>query len=367
MKKLLSFAAVTAFMLNGFSAENVHATVLTSDHMFTEAEIKNDYDYHYREGTIDYYFRFVRSDDLTVYACDKYMIGEYPLWIRITSDERFDSDEMSQILGKEIEQQFGEFIRVNIDDNQHVYEYSGDIDYSLIYEKPEVEKLEFIKTTYVSNLRKSEYTIKEDSWIDKNGIEREGSNIVYAKIYTQPDTVITEETFSDIDTEIIYVKAAGSLIPDTDGVSKWKSWGVAFRFNGDYSIFTKFDETVREMDEKSYLIPKGFQDLLMATGKNEYFDYDYFCSDVNDNQTENIKEIIQSAASAHDSKRLGDINSDGSVDLTDLTELSLALVDNQELTENQVKAADINNNGNADLTDLATLKQYISRQIDSLG
>lgn len=62
----------------------------------------------------------------------------------------------------------------------------------------------------------------------------------------------------------------------------------------------------------------------------------------------------------------GDINSDGKVDVTDLSELSLALVDNTELNEAQQKAVDVDGDGSVKLTDLATLKQYISKQIDSL-
>lgn len=63
---------------------------------------------------------------------------------------------------------------------------------------------------------------------------------------------------------------------------------------------------------------------------------------------------------------LGDINSDGKVDLTDLSELSLAIIGDKILTENQLKAADIDENGKADLPDLARLRQYLSKVITSL-
>jgi len=62
----------------------------------------------------------------------------------------------------------------------------------------------------------------------------------------------------------------------------------------------------------------------------------------------------------------GDINSDGKVDLTDLSELSLAIIGDRTLTEKQIEAADINENGEADLPDLARLKQYLSKVITSL-
>ena len=63
---------------------------------------------------------------------------------------------------------------------------------------------------------------------------------------------------------------------------------------------------------------------------------------------------------------IGDINTDGKVDLTDLTELSLAIIEDKTLTESQIKAADIDENGKADLPDLARLRQYLSKVIDSL-
>jgi len=62
----------------------------------------------------------------------------------------------------------------------------------------------------------------------------------------------------------------------------------------------------------------------------------------------------------------GDINSDGKTDLTDLSELSLALVGDKVLTESQQKAADVDGDGEVKLTDLAKLRQYISKVIDKL-
>lgn len=63
----------------------------------------------------------------------------------------------------------------------------------------------------------------------------------------------------------------------------------------------------------------------------------------------------------------GDISNDGKIDVSDLSILSLALLGDIKLTSAQLKAADVDGNGNIKLADLATLKQYISKQIDSLG
>ena len=62
----------------------------------------------------------------------------------------------------------------------------------------------------------------------------------------------------------------------------------------------------------------------------------------------------------------GDLNSDSIVDVTDLTELSLALLGDRNLSENQKKAADVDDDGAVTLADLARLRQYLSKKIDTL-
>ncbi len=72
-----------------------------------------------------------------------------------------------------------------------------------------------------------------------------------------------------------------------------------------------------------------------------------------DNSTENLPLV------------LGDVNLDGKVDITDLSILSIALVDKKPLSEKVQKASDVNRDGEVDLTDLATIKQFISKIIES--
>ena len=62
----------------------------------------------------------------------------------------------------------------------------------------------------------------------------------------------------------------------------------------------------------------------------------------------------------------GDIDGSGTIDVTDLTEVSLALLGDRDLTDEQQKAADVDGDGSLSLADLAKLRQYLSKKIDSL-
>lgn len=94
---------------------------------------------------------------------------------------------------------------------------------------------------------------------------------------------------------------------------------------------------------------------------------------------ENTIEVIQ-ALEANDNvlfvdtltatialNKKGDINYDGKVDITDLTEISLFLLGDTELTSAQQQSADVDGDGAVKLADLAKYRQYLSKQISSLG
>lgn len=61
---------------------------------------------------------------------------------------------------------------------------------------------------------------------------------------------------------------------------------------------------------------------------------------------------------------LGDINSDGIVDISDLSVLAIALVDHKELKGQAALNADVDQNGKVELSDLARIKQYVSHVIE---
>jgi len=62
----------------------------------------------------------------------------------------------------------------------------------------------------------------------------------------------------------------------------------------------------------------------------------------------------------------GDIDLNDTIDVTDLTELSLTLIGDKEFSDDQQKAADIDGDGAVTLADLARLQQYLSKKIDKL-
>lgn len=76
-----------------------------------------------------------------------------------------------------------------------------------------------------------------------------------------------------------------------------------------------------------------------------------------------FKELNQ----GYQSDGIGDFNSDGKIDVTDLSRLSIAIVDEKELTEVQQKSADVDGDGKVTLADLARLRQYLSKVIDKLN
>lgn len=60
----------------------------------------------------------------------------------------------------------------------------------------------------------------------------------------------------------------------------------------------------------------------------------------------------------------GDINLDGTVDVTDLSEFAVMLVEEVEFTPSMKLSADIDGDDEVTLSDLARMRQYVSKRID---
>ena len=63
----------------------------------------------------------------------------------------------------------------------------------------------------------------------------------------------------------------------------------------------------------------------------------------------------------------GDLDQNETVDITDLTKLSLILIGDEIITENCFYASDMDDDDMITLADLAMFRQYLSKKIDSLG
>ena len=75
-----------------------------------------------------------------------------------------------------------------------------------------------------------------------------------------------------------------------------------------------------------------------------------------------------SAAETQNEIIYGDLNSDKTVDVTDLSILSLYLIGDRELENDmQKEAADVQYDGVIDLGDLACMRQYLSKKTESIG
>ena len=63
----------------------------------------------------------------------------------------------------------------------------------------------------------------------------------------------------------------------------------------------------------------------------------------------------------------GDLNSDGKVDITDLSLLSLHLIGDKPIETDELKeAADVQYDKTIDLADLACLRQFLSKKTDTI-
>lgn len=63
----------------------------------------------------------------------------------------------------------------------------------------------------------------------------------------------------------------------------------------------------------------------------------------------------------------GDLNGNTLVDITDLSILSLALIGDMDLTDEQKEQGDVDNDGMLTMADLAKLRQFLSRKIETLS
>lgn len=82
---------------------------------------------------------------------------------------------------------------------------------------------------------------------------------------------------------------------------------------------------------------------------------------VNPSATAGSVTISDGSSSQGGVTKIGDVNLDGSSDLTDLTLLSVYLMTKVGLSDSALANADIDGSGTVDISDLAYMKQYVSK------
>lgn len=212
---------------------------------------------------------------------------------------------------------------------------------------------------------------------------------------------IIEERFEDGSVSQRFASEFGKIVR-TDSLPEKMERGVYYSVEGEnpYLAFLGYGDKIIKYTDFVYKEPRYYIDYnnrtinYCETGEviSKCYGYDVICSEskslscidwtywgdgeymvpaiprnfsVSDHYTR-VEEDYYSGNDENSEAVTGDINSDGKVDITDLTELSLALIGDREFTAGQQKAADIDGNGAVRLPDLARLRQYLSRIIDSL-
>ena len=115
---------------------------------------------------------------------------------------------------------------------------------------------------------------------------------------------------------------------------------------GNYAL--GYDENYNGLSKKESFIIRGYKD----TAAEQYaLDNGFTFIDLDNSEpTPDVK--------------IGDVNNDGSIDITDATMIQKAVAELIELDNNQIKAADTNNDGNVDVTDATAIQKYIAEIID---
>lgn len=140
-----------------------------------------------------------------------------------------------------------------------------------------------------------------------------------------------------------------------------------------------------KLENGKYTIPSGASDLILVveTGSGTT---DFYVDEIKAGVTfETVQEIVTTPqetvttpeqTQATEQKQTenntneviyGDLNRDKTVDLTDLTLLSIYLMVNKNISDIDLEAADVQYDQTVDIADLARMKQYVSKENIKLG
>ena len=105
-----------------------------------------------------------------------------------------------------------------------------------------------------------------------------------------------------------------------------------------------------------YIQPNAFEGCknVMLLGENDSYSQQYA-----------ISHQLPFKAIVVPDNLVGDVNSDEKVDVTDASEVQLAVAELTTLTARQAKAADVNHDGVVDVIDVTLIQLYAAEMIDS--
>ena len=181
----------------------------------------------------------------------------------------------------------------------------------------------------------------------------------------------------------------GRILPLPEKVSTYEELAEILRKENNniwYAYFEKEDcivfcdythETISELDYKmdvKYIIDTNKMEITDSkTGEvlqNLEENYEFWALEhLKDGKIRKLRILYTDmgflSLASSEEMLLGDMDSDGDIDVSDLSELSLAVVGDSKLTANQKIAADVDKDGKVTLADLARMRQYLSKIIEA--
>ena len=230
---------------------------------------------------------------------------------------------------------------------------------------------------YVENNLNSKYTYNpKEAFVTKNDNSDLSSCIIYVTTNMLKE-IMNKEWYVSYEFSVSGVKTAEEIktihLDDyrgnveknkTDSIQIFVGWNremspeeIQEHLSPNAKIIFKMDENPNNVKYYQLEIPKS--------------EAEYYAELYEDKKKEYAVTFISCASfteedSLSNSDDAGDVFSDGSIDVTDLTAVSLTLLGDMDLTAEQQKAADVDGDGAVTLADLARLQQYLSKKIDSL-
>jgi hypothetical protein len=123
------------------------------------------------------------------------------------------------------------------------------------------------------------------------------------------------------------------------------------------SIFSRLrsDVSLLEEEEEEYEV-----ELEMVSTKGNSIKYDVTIDGVQFTTDVYLNITTKDADKTYSKNNVGDIDLDGSVNITDLVRLRKYLAGTEQLTDEQKANADLNKDGDVNITDLVKLRKYLA-------